>query len=115
MKKPGCLKLICILAIIGLMGCSIICKFGPTQQAQTSQTLQALQTSYTTVVAILEVTPNPQVQIAVALTDAALHLVGAVLASYCPSQTAIALAETTAKQALAAQKAVLGSISVSVK
>lgn len=108
-------KLICILAIVGLMGCSIICKFGPGQQEQVSGTLQALQASYTAIVAILKITPRPEVQVAVALTDAALHLVGSVLASYCPGQSAIALAEVTAKQALAAQKAVLGAVTVPVK
>ncbi len=108
-------KLICILAIIGLMGCSIICKFGPNQQAQVSDTLQALQASYTAIVTILKVMPRPEVQIAVALTDAALHLVGSVLTSYCPSAAALALAQTTAAQALAAQKAVLGAQTVPVR
>ncbi len=108
-------KLICVLAIMSLIGCGTICKFNAAQQAQASGTLQALQASYTAVVAILKVTPRPEVQIAVALTDAALHLTGTILASYCPSQAAIALAETTAKQALAAQKAVLGAETVKVQ
>jgi len=102
-------KFICNLLILGLMGCGTICKFSPDQQAQVSGTLQALQASYTAIVTILKVTPRPEVQIAVALTDAALHLVGSVLASYCPSQATIDLAQVTAKEALAAQKAVLAA------
>ncbi len=108
-------KLICILTIVGLMGCGAICKFNANQQAQVSGTLQALQVSYNAIVTILKVTPRPEVQIAVALTDAALHLVGSVLASYCPSQAAIDLAQATAKSALAAQSAVLGAVTVQVK
>ena len=111
-------KTICILLIVGLMsmgGCATICKFGPAQQDQVSGTLQALQVSYNAIVTILKVTPRPEVQIAVALSDAALHLVGSVLSSYCPSQAAIALAQATAKTALAAQNAVLGAVTVQVK
>ncbi len=108
-------KFAILILCLSLVGCSIICKFGPTEQAQTSQTLQALQVSYTAVVAVLKVTPRPEVQIAVALSDAALHLVGSVLTSYCPSAAALALAQVTAAQALAAQKAVLGAQTVTVK
>ncbi len=106
---------IVIMVVALLIGCGAICKFNANQQAQVSGTLQALQVSYNAIVTILKVTPRPEVQIAVALTDAALHLVGSVLASYCPSASAITLAQATAKSALAAQSAVLGAVTVQVK
>ncbi len=108
-------NMVIVTMVLGLMGCGAICKFNANQQAQVSGTLQALQFSYNAIVTILKVTPRPEVQIAVALTDAALHLVGSVLASSCPSQSAIALAQATAKSALAAQSAVLGAVTVPVK
>ncbi len=109
------IKLAILVLCLSLAGCPIICKFDANQQTQASDTLQMLQGSYDVIVSILKLTPNPQVRIAVALTDAALHLVGSVLTSYCPSAAALALAQTTAAQALAAQKAVLGAQTVPVR
>jgi hypothetical protein len=98
-------KTVAFLTVVLLLaGCSFLCKFSPEQRANASSTLHSLQAGYQVMVVVLQQAPRPEVQIAVALTDAALDQAGKLLDKYCPTAQELAILEATAKGAEEARK-----------